>query len=104
MPVFKGNSEEVNLFHIWRKFRECGHERKLMFVFCDGCTTGSSESLRGVIDRMEADGIAVIGIGLLAPEVARVYPRHRVFKSLDDIRDNLARFLVETVSDFAMGR
>lgn len=104
VPVFKGNSEEVNLFHIWRKFRECGHERKLMFVFCDGCTTGSSESLRGVIDRMEADGIAVIGIGLLAPEVAKVYPRHRVFKSLDDMRDNLARFLVETVSDFAMGR
>lgn len=102
VPCFAGNSEEVNLFHIWKKLQKVKHDTKLMFVFCDGCTTGSRDALKKVIQQMEDDGIIVIGIGLCAPEVARVYPRHKIFENQNDIRDNLAPYLIETLSEFAI--
>ena len=101
IPTFCGNSEEVNLFHIGKAFAECKHTTKLMFVFCDGCTTGSTDSLRKVIAKMMHDGIHVIGIGLCDEEVARVYPYHKIFNSAADIQVGLAPYLVDTLSKFA---
>lgn len=104
IPTFYGNSEEVNLYHIGNAFARCGHQTKLMFVFCDGCTTGSKANLRQVVANMEKMGIVVIGIGLCADEVANVYPNHKIFNSSNDIRDNLAPYLVDTLSKFATTR
>ena len=101
IPTFCGNSEEVNLFHIWKKFRKVPHKTKLMFVFCDGATTGSRDSLKTVIKRMEQDNIFVIGIGLMAPEVQTIYPHHRVFNSYDEMQRELSPYLVKTLSEFA---
>lgn len=101
IPTFCGNSEEVNLFHIGREFAKTKFTSKLMFVFCDGATTGSRDSLRKVIQKMEGDGIHVIGIGLMAYEVSNIYPCHRIFNSVQDMQDNLAPYLVETLSKFA---
>lgn len=101
IPTFCGNSEEVNLFYIGKEFAKKKFTAKLMFVFCDGATTGSRDSLRKVIQKMEDDGIHVIGIGLMASEVSSIYPYHRIFNSVQDIQDNLAPYLVETLSKFA---
>lgn len=101
IPTFCGNSEEVNLFHIGNAFAKCKHETKLMFVFCDGCTTGSTDSLRKVIAKMMHDGIHVIGIGLCDEQVAHVYPYHKIFRSAADIQVGLAPYLVDTLSRFA---
>lgn len=101
IPTFCGNSEEVNLFHIGREFAKTKFTSKLMFVFCDGATTGSKDKLKKVIQKMESDGIHVIGIGLMANEVSDIYPYHRIFNSVQDMQDNLAPYLVETLSKFA---
>ena len=50
---------------------------------------------------MESDGIHVIGIGLMANEVSGIYPYHKIFNSVQDMQDNLAPYLVETLSKFA---
>lgn len=101
IPTFRGNSEEVNLFYIGREFAKTKFTSKLMFVFCDGATTGSKESLRKVIQKMEMDGIHVIGIGLMARDVAAIYPHYKIFNNLEDMQNNLAPYLVETLSKFA---
>ena len=101
IPTFCGNSEEVNLFHIGSAFAKCKHSTRLMFVFCDGATTGSRDSLKKVIKKMENDGIHVIGIGLMAHEVASIYPNHRTFNSYEEMQRELAPYLVDTLSKFA---
>ena len=50
---------------------------------------------------MEMDGIHVIGIGLMAREVATIYPHNKIFNSIEDMQNNLAPYLVETLSKFA---
>lgn len=101
IPTFRGNSEEVNLFHIGNNFAKCKHATKLMFVFCDGETTGSVVSLKEVVHKMEKDGIYVIGIGIMADRVAEIYPHSRIFKSMDELQNQLAPYLVDTMSKFA---
>ena len=102
IPTFCGNSEEVNLFHIGNAFARCNHQTKLMFVFCDGATTGSTHSLREVVKLMESNGIYVIGIGIMENKVESIYSHHKVFKTLEDMRNNLAPYLIETLSEFVM--
>lgn len=101
IPTFRGNSEEVNLYHIGNEFMKCGHTTKLMFVFCDGQTTGSAQALKQVVQNMIANGIYVIGIGIMSNDVEHIYPYYKVFKSYQDLQDNLAPYLVETLSYFA---
>lgn len=101
IPTFRGNSEEVNLFHIGNEFVKCGHTTKLMFVFCDGQTTGSQDSLKQVIKRLEKMGIHVIGIGLMSSDVKESYTHYKVFNSYDQLQRDLAPYLVETLSKFA---
>lgn len=99
--TFQGNSEEVNIWHVWQKFKTVPHKTKILFVLCDGGTTGSEEQLKKTIQAVEADGIIVVGIGIMASEVAAIYPRHKLFHSPKDLDQGLAPYLIETLEQFA---
>lgn len=101
IPTFAGNSEEVNLYYIGKEFAKCKHTTKLMFVFCDGATTGSHDSLRRVIQGIEKEGVHVIGIGLQSHDICRSYSTYKIFESMEDIKTGLAPYLVTTLSKYA---
>lgn len=102
IPTFCGNSEEINLYYLWKRFARVDHKTKLLFVFCDGMTTGSSEELKTVVRKIEQeDGIIVIGIGICCSEVARVYPHSKIFESTEELETGLAPYLVDTLSHYA---
>lgn len=101
VPTFCGNSEEVNLYHITTNLAKCGHKTKLMLVFCDGATTGSVNSLRGALKRAKDLGIHVIGVGLMS-SLRGIYEHYKNFDTYDEMRDGLAQFLVDTLSEFAL--
>jgi hypothetical protein len=101
VPTFAGNSEEVNLYYIWQKFKKVNHKTKVMFVLCDGMTTGSRSDLRDVVTKMEEeDNIFVIGIGILCQDVVNIYKHAKVFKSMNELKEGLAPYLIETLSSF----
>ena len=102
IPTFAGNSEEVNLYYIWQKFKKSKHKTKLMFVLCDGGTTGSRDSLRTVVRQMqEENGIIVIGIGILDTSVVGIYDNVKVFHTMKELEDELAPYLIDTLSQYA---
>lgn len=102
IPTFAGNSEEVNLFYIWQKFKKSKHKTKLMFVLCDGGTTGSRDSLRTVVRQMqEESGIIVIGIGILDTSVIGIYDNVKVFRTMKELEDELGPYLIDTLSQYA---
>lgn len=102
IPTFAGNSEEVNLYYIWQKFKKSKHKTKLMFVLCDGGTTGSRDSLRTVVRQMqEESGIIVIGIGILDTSVVGIYDNVKVFHTMKELEDELAPYLIDTLSQYA---
>ena len=98
IPTFCGNSEEVNIYYIWQKLKKVKHKTKILFVLCDGGTTGSRANLREVVSRMEEeDGIIVIGIGVLSSDVVGIYNHVKVFSTQKELDEGLAAFLVETL-------
>ena len=102
IPTFRGNSEEVNLYYIWQKFRKVKHRTKLMFVLCDGETTGSRNDLKTVVSKMEAeDGIIVIGVGILCRTVVDIYNHAKVFNNMSELETDLAPYLIDTLSKYA---
>lgn len=102
IPTFRGNSEEVNLYYIWQKFKKSKHKTKLMFVLCDGGTTGSRDSLRTVVRQMqEENGIIVIGIGILDTSVVGIYDNVKVFRTMEELENELAPYLIDTLSQYA---
>lgn len=101
IPTFAGNSEEINLWHAWQKFRQNEHKNKVLFVLCDGATTGSRDTLRKVVRDIEDDGILVIGIGIMASEVASIYPHHKLFNSQEELERDLAQYLVDTLTELS---
>lgn len=102
IPTFSGNSEEVNLYYIWQKFKKSKHKTKLMFVLCDGGTTGSRDSLRTVVQKMqEESGIIVIGIGILDSSVVGIYDNVKVFHTMKELEDELGPYLIDTLSQYA---
>lgn len=103
IPTFRGNSEEVNLYYVWKKFARVNHKTKLLFVLCDGLTTGSSSDLKTVVRNIgEEDHIVVIGIGICCPVVANIYPTHKIFNSISELQTDLAPYLVDTISKYAV--
>jgi len=102
IPTFAGNSEEVNLYYIWQRFKKVKHKTKLMFVLCDGATTGSRDSLRKVVNGMESeDNIIVIGIGILDSCVLNIYNNAKVFRTMEELDNDLAPYLIDTLSKYA---
>ena len=103
VPTFAGNSEEVNLYYIWQKYKKVKHKTKLMFVLCDGATTGSKNNLRETVAKMESeDNIIVIGIGIVNTDVEDSYRHCKVFRTIKDVEEGLASYLIDTVTEYAM--
>lgn len=102
IPTFAGNSEEINLFYIWKRFQRVNHKTKILMVLCDGATTGSRDSLKRIIRQIEDDGIIVIGLGIMCSEVANIYPRHKLFNSMEELERELPQYLVDTLSEYAV--
>ena len=73
-----------------------------MFVLCDGGTTGSRDSLRTVVQKMqEESGIIVIGIGILDTSVVGIYDNVKVFHTMKELEDELGPYLIDTLSQYA---
>lgn len=102
IPLFRGNSEEVNLYYIWQEFRKVKHDSKLLIVMCDGETTGSKNTLRTVIDSIETDGIGVIGVGIQCRAVRELYPKSKLFSTTTEIKENLPQFLIDTLTEYML--
>ena len=102
IPTFAGNSEEINLYYIWKRFQKVKHKTKILMVLCDGATTGSRDSLKRIIKQIEDDGIIVIGIGIMCSEVASLYPRHKLFNSAEELDRDLPQYLIDTLSEYAV--
>lgn len=104
IPLFSGNSEEVNLYYIWQEFRKLHHETKLLIVMCDGETTGSKRDLRNVINAIEKDGIGVIGIGIQCDTVGELYPKSKLFRSTTELKSGLPQFLIDTLTEYMLNK
>lgn len=102
IPTFAGNSEEINLFYIWKRFQRVNHKTKILMVLCDGATTGSRDSLKRIVRQIEDDGIIVIGLGIMCSEVANIYPRHKLFGSMEELERELPQYLIDTLSEYAI--
>lgn len=102
IPTFHGNSEEINLYYIWQELKLNPHKTKLLFVMCDGMTTGSSMDLKDVVNSMMNDGIIVIGIGLMCDTVQKIYPLSKLFSSVSELQEGLAPYLIDTLSQYAV--
>ena len=90
------------MFHIGEKFKRVKHKTKLMFVLCDGATTGSRDDLRKVILDLQSEGIVVIGIGILDNGVAGIYDNYKVFSTVEQLETELAPYLIDTLSQYAI--
>lgn len=103
IPTFCGNSEEVNIYYIWQKLLRNPHKQKIMFVLCDGGTTGSRKDLANIIQQVEDSGIMVIGLGVLTHDVQGIYPNNKVFNSLTELEE-LSQYLIDTIGGLATAR
>lgn len=92
LPTFAGNTDEINVFHVWKEFASCGHSDKLLIVISDGCTCGSTTNLTSVIKAIEESGIHVIGIGAESTSVKHSYSNYKVFNSIEELAELPAYF------------
>lgn len=100
VPFFAGNSEEVNIYAVWKKFTQNEHKTKILIVLCDGQTTGSSSDLKRVIHSATADGLIVIGIGICSSDVQHLYPIHKVFSNQEALDKELAPYLLKVLEEY----
>lgn len=103
IPTFCGNSEEVNIYYIWQKLLRNPHKQKILFVLCDGGTTGSREDLASIIKQVEDSGIMVIGLGVLTRDVQGIYPNHKIFNSISELEE-LSQYLIDTIGGLVTTR
>lgn len=98
---FGGNSEETNLFYIWKRLKKINHDRKIMIVFNDGGTTGSRTALKSLVEKIIDDGIDVIGVGIGNRDVENFYPEAKTFDSEKELREELAPWLTGRLAELA---
>lgn len=99
---FQGNADEVNLYYIWKEFQRNKHKDKLIIVISDGETCGSSETLRRLIQKIEASGISIMGLGIQSRAVSHLYTNYKLFDTKESL-DGLPEFLTSTLFKFAKG-
>lgn len=99
--TFSGNTEEVNLYYVWQKFRQRPEKTKILFVICDGETTGDRVTLKNIVKQIKDDNIIVIGIGVQCEAVKNIYQNNnRIFNSEKELEEQLAPYLVETLTKY----
>lgn len=87
------NSDPDAIVAAWCRLRKRQEKRKVLLVLSDGAPACATERGRShvmahtkrAVERVEKDGIACVGIGILDHNVERFYPRNAVVRSLDDL-------------------
>jgi cobaltochelatase CobT len=87
------NTDPDAIVQAWFRLRKRQERRKVMLVLSDGAPACSTERdsahlyrhTKLAVERVERDGIACVGIGILDHNVERFYPRNAVVRSLDDL-------------------
>lgn len=92
LPTFAGNTDEINVFNVWKEFKCQKYADKLLIVISDGATCGSVANLTSVIKSVEESGIYVIGIGAESNAVSRSYTNYKVFNSISELSQLPAYF------------
>ena len=103
IPSFSGNIDEVNLFHVWNRFKKNPHKDKVLIVISDGMTCGSTQDLSNLVKKIESEGCYVIGIGIQSKAVLKVYPHVKIFDSAESL-DDLPAFMSNMVMNIMTGK
>lgn len=98
--TFNGNKEEINIHYIAKELQGRREKTKLLIVLCDGETCGSKAALKQEVTQAESQGIVVIGIGIMDTAVQQSYQNNKVFKSIEDLKNGLAPYLIEILSKY----
>lgn len=99
---FAGNTDEINLFHVYQEYKKEPYKDKVLIVISDGATCGSTESLRNLAKEIE-DEIFVIGIGACSTAPASIYARSKIFASTKEL-EGLADFMSEMLFNLSKGK
>lgn len=100
--TFAGNTDEINLFHVYQEYKKEPYKDKVLIVISDGATCGSTESLRNLAKEIE-DEIFVIGIGACSTAPASIYARSKIFASTKEL-ESLADFMSEMLFNLSKGK
>lgn len=92
LSTFSGNIDEVNLMYIRDILLQQRPKDKVCIVISDGATCGDWRTLRKIAQGMEKSGITVLGIGIYDRNVEKIYDKHVVIKTPQDLQ-NLGAFL-----------
>ena len=98
--LFWSNQEEDNIYHIWKKLQKKPNKNKLLIVLCDGATCGSRQTLHDIVEQVRNSGIRVVGVGIQDHDVEGIYPETKVFKTLDELREGLAPYLISQLEQY----
>lgn len=99
---FRGNVDEVNIYHLYQEIKTLPYEYKVLIVLSDGLTCGDAQALRNLVTQMEKeDNIFVIGVGLCSMAVLEIYNHTQVFRTIPELEKGLASYLIEVFENFS---
>ena len=99
---FAGNTDEINLFHVYQEYKKEPYKDKVLIIISDGQTCGSTDSLRKLAKEIE-DEIFVIGIGACSSAPADIYARSKIFANTSEL-EGLADFMSEMLFNLSKGK
>jgi cobaltochelatase CobT len=87
------NWDEEHLMFAFQRLQERQEPRKLMVVISDGQPNGDADNLIHTVERIERQGVKVIGIGVGADFVCQIYPHAIVVKDFRQMAEELLHIL-----------
>ncbi len=87
------NWDEEHLTFAFQRLQERQEPRKLMVVISDGQPNGDADNLIRTVQRIERQGVKVIGIGVGADFVRQIYPHAIVVQDFRQMAEELLRIL-----------
>jgi hypothetical protein len=87
------NWDEEHLTFAYQRLQERQEPRKLMVVISDGQPNGDADNLIHTVQRIERQGVKVIGIGVGADFVRQIYPHAIVVHDFRQMAEELLRIL-----------
>lgn len=99
---FAGNTDEINLFHVYQEYKKEPYKNKVLIVISDGITCGSTESLRNLAKEIE-DEMFVIGIGACSRAPENIYERSKIFANTSELT-KLPDFMSEMLLYLSKGK
>jgi hypothetical protein len=99
--TFKGNTDEINLFHVHQEFKRTSYKDKVLIIISDGATCGSTENLRNLAKEVEKD-MFVIGIGAISKAPEYIYKYSKIFNTFDEL-SGLADFIGDMLFKLSKG-